>query len=104
MPGIARIDAGLIPRLRPVLKRGWIFTIPFAVLVVALFSLNHEPEEAALEGALAFIVVGMVFGYKGQRLKLRDIFWAVAETGVDRISVGALTHSAGSLDIALDVA
>ncbi len=29
---------------------------------------------------------------------------AVAETGVDRISVGALTHSAGSLDIALDVA
>ncbi len=29
---------------------------------------------------------------------------AVAETGVDRISVGALTHSAPSLDIALDVA
>ena len=29
---------------------------------------------------------------------------AVAETGVDRISVGALTHSAESVDIALDVA
>lgn len=28
---------------------------------------------------------------------------AVAETGVDRISVGALTHSAGSLDVALEV-
>jgi nicotinate-nucleotide pyrophosphorylase (carboxylating) len=27
---------------------------------------------------------------------------ALAETGVDRISVGALTHSAGALDIALD--
>src|SRR5262249_16406121 len=27
---------------------------------------------------------------------------AVAETGVDRISVGALTHSAPALDIALD--
>ena len=27
---------------------------------------------------------------------------AVAETGVDRISVGALTHSAVSLDVALD--
>ena len=90
--GIARIDAGLIPRLRPVLKRGWIFTIPFAVLVVALFSLNHEPEEAALEGSLAFIVVGMVFGYQGRRLKLRDIFWAVAETGVlviDLVMIGA---------------
>ena len=29
---------------------------------------------------------------------------AVAETGVDRVSVGALTHSAESVDIALDVA
>ncbi|MCS6850045.1 MAG: nicotinate-nucleotide diphosphorylase (carboxylating), partial [Gemmataceae bacterium] len=29
---------------------------------------------------------------------------AVAETGVDRISVGALTHSAPALDIALDYA
>jgi nicotinate-nucleotide pyrophosphorylase (carboxylating) len=27
---------------------------------------------------------------------------AVAETGVERISVGAITHSAVSLDIALD--
>jgi nicotinate-nucleotide pyrophosphorylase (carboxylating) len=27
---------------------------------------------------------------------------ALAETGVDRISVGALTHSAGALDVALD--
>ncbi len=90
--GIERIDEALIPRLRPVLRRGWIFTIPFAVLVVALFSLNHEPEEAALEGALAFIVVGMIFGYKGRRLTLRDIFWAVAETGVlviDLVMIGA---------------
>ena len=27
---------------------------------------------------------------------------AIAETGVDRISIGALTHSARALDIALD--
>ena len=90
--GIARIARDLIPRLGPVLKRGWIFTIPFAVLVIALFWLNHEPEEAALEGAAAFIVVGMAFGYKGRRLTLRDIFWAVAETGVlviDLVMIGA---------------
>ena len=28
---------------------------------------------------------------------------AIAETGVDRISVGALTHSAPALDISLDL-
>ena len=33
-----------------------------------------------------------------------DTVRAVAETGVDRISVGALTHSAPSLDVALDLA
>ena len=32
-----------------------------------------------------------------------DHVQAVAETGVDRISVGALTHSAPSLDVALDL-
>jgi len=31
-----------------------------------------------------------------------DTVRAIAQSGVDRISVGALTHSAGSLDIALD--
>ena len=32
-----------------------------------------------------------------------DTVRAVAETGVDRISVGALTHSAPGLDLGLDV-
>jgi nicotinate-nucleotide pyrophosphorylase (carboxylating) len=31
-----------------------------------------------------------------------DTVRAIAETGVERISVGALTHSAPALDIALD--
>jgi nicotinate-nucleotide pyrophosphorylase (carboxylating) len=31
-----------------------------------------------------------------------DTVRALAETGVDRISVGALTHSVQALDIALD--
>jgi nicotinate-nucleotide pyrophosphorylase (carboxylating) len=31
-----------------------------------------------------------------------DRLRAIAETGVDRISVGALTHSVSALDIALD--
>jgi nicotinate-nucleotide pyrophosphorylase (carboxylating) len=31
-----------------------------------------------------------------------DTVRGIAETGVDRISVGALTHSAPALDIALD--
>ena len=90
--GIKRIDQALIPRIAPVLKRGWIFIIPFAVLIFGLFWLNREPEEAALEASLAFVIVGMTFGYKGTRLTLRNIFWAIAETGVlviDLVMIGA---------------
>jgi len=32
-----------------------------------------------------------------------DTVRAIAQTGVDRISVGALTHSAANLDIGLDI-
>jgi nicotinate-nucleotide pyrophosphorylase (carboxylating) len=35
-------------------------------------------------------------------ITIENLF-AVAETGVDVISIGALTHSARSLDVALDV-
>jgi len=90
--GIRRIDEALIPRLVPVLKSGWIFIVPFAVLIVGLFWLNREPELAALDASLAFVVVGITFGYKGRRLTPRDIFWAVAETGVlviDLVMIGA---------------
>ena len=34
---------------------------------------------------------------------LEENIRAVADSGVDRISVGALTHSARALDVALDV-
>ncbi len=90
--GIKRIDEGLIPRLLPVLKEGWVFIVPFAVLIVGLFSFNREPEQAALDGSVALILVSVAFGYKGKRLSLRDRWWAVAETGVlviDLVMIGA---------------
>ncbi len=89
--GISRVPEELIPNLWTVLKQGWIFLIPFAILIVGLFWLNYEPEEAALDACLALIVLGMAFGYKGRRMTLKDIFWAVAETGVliiDLVMIG----------------
>ena len=90
--GISRVEESLIPRLWTVLKQGWIFLIPFAVLIVGLFWLNFEPDEAALDACLVLVVLGLVFGYRGRRMRLRDVFWAVAETGVlviDLVMIGA---------------
>ncbi|NQV57218.1 MAG: TRAP transporter fused permease subunit, partial [Rhodospirillales bacterium] len=90
--GISRVDEELIPKFWTVLRQGWIFIIPFAILIVGLFWLNFEPEEAALNGCAALIVLGLTFGYKGRRMSLKDIFWSIAETGVlviDLIMIGA---------------
>ncbi len=90
--GIKRVEEHLIPKVRPVLKAGWIFLVPFFVLFAGLFWWNLEPEEAALQSCGVLILLGLFVGYKGKRMTLRDVFWAVAETGVlvlDLVMIGA---------------
>jgi TRAP transporter 4TM/12TM fusion protein len=90
--GIKRVDEELIPRAAKVLREGWIFIIPFVVLIASLFWLNHEPEESALYASVAFLVFGLAHGYQGKRMTLRDLFWSIAETGIlaiDLIMIGA---------------
>ncbi|MGF1657272.1 MAG: carboxylating nicotinate-nucleotide diphosphorylase [Verrucomicrobiales bacterium] len=65
-----------------------------------LVLLDNMPV-AMLEQAVALRRPGLLFEASGG--VTLDTVRAIAETGVDRISVGALTHSAGSLDIGLDV-
>ncbi|MGE3644670.1 MAG: TRAP transporter permease [Beijerinckiaceae bacterium] len=89
---ISRVEEHLIPKAGDVLKRGWIFVTPFVVLIASLFWFNHEPEEAALYASLAFIALGLLVGYQGRRMSLKDVFWSVAETGIlaiDLIMIGA---------------
>lgn len=90
--GISRVEEELIPKFWTVVRQGWIFVLPFAILIVGLFWLNFEPEEAALDACVALILLGLTFGYKGRRMSLKDIFWSVAETGVlviDLVMIGA---------------
>ena len=94
----ARRNIPPIPReqMRPigqVLREGWFFVLPFAILVIALFWLNRRPETAALWAAAAVIVVSFVFGYKGRRIGWRDIVKSLSNTGaisVDIIVIGAM--------------
>lgn len=90
--GIKRVEEDLIPRAARVLREGWIFIIPFVVLIASLFWFNHEPEESALYASVAFLVFGLAHGYQGKRMTLRDLFWSIAETGIlaiDLIMIGA---------------
>ena len=84
-----------LPKFSAVLKDGWHFIIPFAVLLYALFGLNQEPEIAALYAAGTIAVGGALRSYKGQQLRWHEIpaiFW---DTGIAMVELIAIVAAAG---------
>lgn len=71
--------------------------LPFAPSVVMLDNFSIADLKTAVKLANGKVLLEASGG-----ITLENVF-AVAETGVDVISIGALTHSAPSLDLGLDV-
>jgi TRAP transporter 4TM/12TM fusion protein len=91
--GIAGEPRERLPRLGAVLRSGWYFPIPFAVLVYALVMWNWPAEYAALAATAALIALSLAFGYKGERVPVGKILSSVASTGgavVDLILICAV--------------
>src|SRR5580765_8581126 len=80
--GIGKVDTSDIPPMKRMLASGWIFLAPFAAVVGAMFWLNWEPEPAAALASAIIIGLGLFLGYRGSRMKLKDIWNAVIETGI----------------------
>ena len=93
--GIKRVPEGDIPRLGPVLKSGFVFIVPFAVLIYLLFWANREAEFAALVAALVVAVIGMALGYKGLRMKFRVLIRALTATGLASLDILIIAAAAG---------
>ena len=93
--GITRVEEHLIPRARDVLRDGWFFPIPFAVLIYCLFGLNLRAEESALWASLSLAALALVFGYKGQRPSLYSLFDSVRQTGVNVLDIIMICCGAG---------
>jgi TRAP transporter 4TM/12TM fusion protein len=70
-----------IPLVADVMREGWHFLIPFAVLLYTMFYWERSPEIAAISSSLAMFAIGMMRGYGGYRLTLRDFFGSLASTG-----------------------
>ena len=90
---IAPLPSDKIPALGRALSEGWFFLVPIGVLVYALFWLNRTPEQSALWAAGTIVIVNWMFGYKGRRLTLANLYHAVRDTGilvVDVVVVGAM--------------
>jgi TRAP transporter 4TM/12TM fusion protein len=92
---IAPVPKDQIPPLGRVLKEGWFYVLPFALLIYALFALNRSPEEAALWAACSVVLVNWIFGYKGRRMGLADIYYSIRDTGVTGIDIVVIGAMAG---------
>jgi TRAP transporter 4TM/12TM fusion protein len=93
--GFGKVAEAQIPRIGKVLARGWLFLVPFAVLIYTMFWLNLEPEYSAMAASAAIIALGFAFGYAGSRMKLADLWHAVRETGTSLCEILVISAAAG---------
>ncbi len=93
--GITRVRESEIPAFWPVLKSGWFFPLPFAVLVLALFVWNRSPEFSALLSVGVILLAGFTVGYKGRRMSWKDIVDALRETGYGVLDIVMIAAAAG---------
>jgi TRAP transporter 4TM/12TM fusion protein len=92
---ILRVPAKDIPKMLQVLAKGWLFMLPFAVLIYALFWQNREAENAAIFASLAVMLIGFAFGYGADRLSLRELWQCVVRTGVSSADIIMISAAAG---------
>lgn len=91
--GIVGEPANVLPRARDVLRHGWYFPIPFAVLVGALIGWGLRAEYCALLATAVLILCALAFGYKGHRYTIPEVLRAAVSTGgavVDLIMICAV--------------
>jgi TRAP transporter 4TM/12TM fusion protein len=93
--GLSRVPAELIPRALGVIKNGWYFPLPFVMLIVGIFSLNLQIEEAALYSLALVILSAVTLGYKGERLKPAGIVEIARSTGVGVLDIFMIGAAAG---------
>jgi TRAP transporter 4TM/12TM fusion protein len=79
--GVRGVPASQLPQLRAVLRSGWYFPLPFVALVYALIEWNWQAQHAALLATAVLIGFSLAFGYKGERVPVKDVFNAIVSTG-----------------------
>jgi TRAP transporter 4TM/12TM fusion protein len=70
-----------IPLVAEVMRDGWHFLIPFAVLLFTMFFWEKAPEVAAISSALVMFAVGMARPYRGRQLSFGDLLGSLGSTG-----------------------
>lgn len=78
-----------------VLRAGWHFVLPLAVLLAALFWWRYDPEDSALLASIAIVAVGFLRGYRGERLSLTKLRQVFIDTGTSMVDLILIVAAAG---------
>jgi TRAP transporter 4TM/12TM fusion protein len=90
--GMAAMPESEIPSLRQVLRQGWQFPIPFAVLIYALFWKGFEAETAGLLAIGSVLLLSIAAPASGKRIGWRELAAMLRDTGktvTDLFMIGA---------------
>lgn len=109
---ILPMDPAEIPRLGDVLRRGWHFPIPFAVLLYMLFWGGEEADSAGLVATAVALVLAWAFPFEGKRIGFKDIVEMLRDTGIavidlfmigaaSGIMIGALNYSGAGFTLSM---
>jgi TRAP transporter 4TM/12TM fusion protein len=93
--GIQGEPADRLPQSRTVLKAGWYFPLPFALLVYALIAWSWQAEHAALLATAVLVALSLAFGYKGARVPLKELVKAIVSTGATVVDLILICAVAG---------
>lgn len=101
--GISGLPGRDLPITTEVLKRGWFFGLPFAVLLGSLFYLNETPDRSVAYACGAVLVFGMLLGYGTDRLNARALPDLLVEAGRSAKSIIVICAGAGLVIGAINV-
>lgn len=92
-----------VERASKVLLQGWVYVLPFVILLGTLFWLNWRPELSALAGAGVLALLALLVPYRGARCQLGDIVKVLPSTGRSMIEILVIAAGAGLVIGALNI-
>lgn len=95
---IGGVAAASAPPIPEVLRSGWHFPIPIVFLVATLTWPGYfqiPVERAAIYATAMMIVLSLLFGYRGTRIRISEMFRAVLDTGSAALDIVLIGAAAG---------
>ena len=91
--GLTGLPRSELPRLAPVMRRGWVFIVPLAVLIYTLMIAGWEAGKSGMAAVIATFAVGFI--RKETRPSLRALLKAFEETGRTLLEIIVISGIAG---------